>query len=247
MYTREILSQAGLACDSVANGALAVAAVQAERYDVVLMDCHMPEMDGFEATRRIRRLEREGATPGRVSIVALTGNAMQGDREQCLEAGMDDHLGKPIQAAELIELIERLLIGNVGPEATRRPRCEARPDENDTTPINADVLLERCLGDVEFATSLLDEMRTTWLDRVDEIARHAANRDTAAAAEAAHALKGAAGTLAAEPLQALTGAIEAAGKSGDADLLASAVDALRREIRECLDFAPIIRERMMAK
>jgi PAS domain S-box-containing protein len=88
------------------NGREAVAAHTAQPFDLILMDVQMPEMDGFEATAAIRARERDGAP--RVPIVAMTAHAMKGDRERCLLAGMDDYLAKPIQAAELYEVIERI-------------------------------------------------------------------------------------------------------------------------------------------
>jgi len=75
------------------------------RYDVVLMDCHMPEMDGYEATRRIRSL---GSGASRVRVVAMTANAMQGDREECLNAGMDDYISKPVKLSELQAALEKV-------------------------------------------------------------------------------------------------------------------------------------------
>ena len=89
------------------NGRLAVAALDAQAFDLVLMDVQMPEMDGFEATAAIRVRERDRG--GRIPIIAMTAHAMKGDRERCLQSGMDEYIAKPIQAAELCELIERVL------------------------------------------------------------------------------------------------------------------------------------------
>jgi CheY-like chemotaxis protein len=90
------------------NGAEALEAYSRAAFDVVLMDCHMPEMDGFEATRKIRALEKQ-ANLQRVPIVALTANAMQQDREECLNAGMDDHLSKPYSRLQMRETLARWL------------------------------------------------------------------------------------------------------------------------------------------
>jgi two-component system, sensor histidine kinase and response regulator len=90
------------------TGLEAVDALKAEPYDLVLMDVQMPEMDGLEATRRIRDIQ-SGVTNPRVPIVAMTAHAMKGDRERCLESGMDAYLAKPIKPAELRDVIDRLI------------------------------------------------------------------------------------------------------------------------------------------
>jgi len=111
IVTREILTRSGWRCDIVGNGRKAVEAAQSGRYDLILMDCQMPVLDGFDATREIRLLERAGhihrAGHRRLPIVALTANGMTGDRERCLEAGMDAYTSKPIDPALLLSTINR--------------------------------------------------------------------------------------------------------------------------------------------
>jgi CheY-like chemotaxis protein len=104
-----LLAKLGHRADAVRNGLEAVRAVESGTYDLVFMDCQMPELDGFEATRRIRRLSRPCA---KVPIVALTANAMQGDRERCLEVGMNDYVTKPVDAGRLAAALQRCLPAN---------------------------------------------------------------------------------------------------------------------------------------
>jgi two-component system sensor histidine kinase/response regulator len=106
------LQKLGYRAHAVADGLEAVAEAARQRYDVILMDCQMPELDGFDATRAIRRAE--AATGLHVPIVAMTANALDGDRDACLAAGMDDYLAKPVQLAELRAILERFTAGAVG-------------------------------------------------------------------------------------------------------------------------------------
>ena len=106
------LKKLGYRAHAVENGAEAIAEVARHEFDVVLMDCQMPEVDGFEATVAIRKAER--STGRHVPIVAMTANALEGDREACLAAGMDDYLAKPVQLAELRAILERFTTGAIG-------------------------------------------------------------------------------------------------------------------------------------
>ena len=107
--TRSMLKHLGCAqIDVVEDGGAAVDRASQESYDLILMDCRMPGMDGYQATRAIR--EREESGQGRVPIVALSGRVLDGDRERCIESGMDDCLGKPFQLSGLRDLLERWLV-----------------------------------------------------------------------------------------------------------------------------------------
>jgi CheY-like chemotaxis protein len=111
LVARKQLEKFGYEPDIVADGAKAVEAVRSHRYDVIFMDCQMPEMDGFEATRRIREWEQrrraQGETVTPLHIVAMTANSMAGDREACLDAGMSDYVSKPLHANDLAAALER--------------------------------------------------------------------------------------------------------------------------------------------
>ena len=90
------------------NGATALEMLNQERYDLIFMDCQMPVLDGYQATRRIRETEQREAST-RIPIVAMTAHAMAGDRDQCLRAGMDDYVSKPFKTEELKSILERWL------------------------------------------------------------------------------------------------------------------------------------------
>jgi len=109
LVVRSLLERMGHECTVVENGQLAVDAVQEQTFDVILMDCMMPVLDGFGATRGIRALESGADIP----ILALTANAMKGDRERCLEAGMTEYMSKPVRLDVLTDMLERF--------ASRRP------------------------------------------------------------------------------------------------------------------------------
>jgi CheY-like chemotaxis protein/HPt (histidine-containing phosphotransfer) domain-containing protein len=107
----DLLQTLGYGADAVLNGIEVLEALNRVRYDVVLMDCQMPRLDGYETTRRIRQLERQGAGPldrrTPVYIIAMTANAIEGDREKCLASGMNDYLSKPVCQEELKAALDR--------------------------------------------------------------------------------------------------------------------------------------------
>ena len=116
-----LLRKLGYGADIVVNGLAALEALKSIPYDIILMDCHMPEMDGYDATRAIRIREQSSDQgfnwKSPVHIIAITASAMQGDREKCLAAGMDDYLSKPIRLQELQAVLKRWKPGT-------RNRCD---------------------------------------------------------------------------------------------------------------------------
>jgi signal transduction histidine kinase/CheY-like chemotaxis protein len=123
----KLLSVLGYTCDIAVNGQIALEKMAAGRYDLVLMDCQMPVLDGYSATREWRDRETLQKSPRRLPIVAMTANAMAGDRQRCLDAGMDDYLSKPVSREQLEHCLQRWLPGRANFEPREIPAPAAKP------------------------------------------------------------------------------------------------------------------------
>jgi signal transduction histidine kinase/CheY-like chemotaxis protein/HPt (histidine-containing phosphotransfer) domain-containing protein len=251
MVALELLTEAGYVCDCSADGKKAVEAVLQTPYDVVLMDCQMPEMDGFEATRTIRRHEAEAGLPGRIGrlpIIALTANALKGDRERCLEAGMDDYLSKPLQPEKLVAVIQSLVSqppsDGAGPGAGAAPApvtpvvSTAAPAAGAVasacSPIDLEPLLRRCRGRRDFAEKVLEKFRTQSAQTLEALVRALHEKDGEVVARSAHSLKGMAATVSAEPLRQAAADAEAKARAQDWEAVQSQLAELRRRVEECV-------------
>ena len=194
-----ILQNAGYRCDVAANGLEAVEALSHVSYDLVLMDCQMPEMDGFEATAAIR--SREGEWGTRTPIIALTANAMQGDRERCLEAGMDDYISKPVKPDNLIAALEKWLNdAPASPEDPCRDRCAPEPSPH-LPIVNLAGILDFTGGDQEFVVELVQELLRSLPNMITALKTALNQSDGATAEREAHSIKGSAATFGAESLR----------------------------------------------
>jgi CheY-like chemotaxis protein/HPt (histidine-containing phosphotransfer) domain-containing protein len=174
-----LLRKFGYAADVVSDGREAVAASARESYDIILMDCQMPEMDGYEATAEIRRREGENK---HTTIIAMTANALEGDREKCLAAGMDDYVRKPVKAEELKAALERWNGKEMQkPDASAdAPPCAAVQNAVDLTVLASfsDEFQEE--GEEDFVVELIDLfLRDTPL-RIEAIKEATINSDTQA-------------------------------------------------------------------
>jgi signal transduction histidine kinase/DNA-binding response OmpR family regulator/HAMP domain-containing protein len=229
---REMLLDMRHTCDCLTTGAEALDAVASGRYDLVLMDCQMPGMDGYEATAGIRAWERQNR-PGRpVPIIALTAHAMQGDRDRCLAAGMDDYLSKPLQADELGAMLGRWLGGNEK-DAGRTVLEEPAPPASSCS-IGDDKSLEaaviaRCSGNRALAVKLLNDFIDQTEEDIAAISTALKAGDPERLANAAHRLKGAAGNLALHTAEAAAAELVVLGRAGRTEGANTWIETLRAE------------------
>lgn len=248
----EILKNAGFKCDIANNGREAFEIVQRDRYDLVLMDCQMPEMDGLEATRAIRRYEneREDGKTGPVPIVALTASALTGERERCLAAGMTDYLTKPLDPIGLIETIEshlsELEANFSGDDSTNedeempRGTCheihageELHADDIRET-FDFDELLRRCMGKRDVAARLIDRFRCRLESDLQQLEESIMQRDAGQTATLAHALKGAAANLSAKALRREAARLEQLARADEWDGLDECFEKLSERCEQFL-------------
>ncbi len=147
------LEKIGYRADTVADGKEALEALESRPYDLVLMDCMMPVMNGYEATQAIRSSEGMGRNQ-HIPILALTANAMRGDREKCLEAGMNDYLSKPLKPQELVDFLEKWLVGSE-PARDELRDIAVKKDTPESEVFDSASLLERLLNDEDIAREVI--------------------------------------------------------------------------------------------
>jgi PAS domain S-box-containing protein len=230
-----LLQKAGYAVDLVENGRLAVEAVEKKPYNLVLMDVQMPEMDGFEATQRIRKHE---ADQRHTPIVAMTAHAMSGDRERCLAAGMDDYLTKPLDPQNVLNAIERWLTTPQPPTvATKAPALDPATVSLPATAQSAILaeLMPRFGNDRTFLLEMLGEFVEHIQERAQALRRAAEQQNASELTHLAHSLKGAAANFNAEPLTTLAATLEQQAKTGNISTASGWIEKIEAEIPRWVD------------
>ncbi|MDY6953864.1 MAG: response regulator, partial [Thermodesulfobacteriota bacterium] len=208
------------------NGKEAVASLEKERFDLVLMDVQMPEMDGLEATETIRK--RESGLGARIPIIALTAHAMKGDRDQCLKAGMDDYVSKPIQPEELFQAIERQVSAS---NRLGEKGAETGPSGDDKI-LDWAALLERFDQDENLCHELLGMFLEDTPSQLHSLRQAIEENDPLMVEHCAHAIKGASANIGAHALRETASQMEKAGRDGDMGEVAFFMGKLRGRFEE---------------
>ncbi len=226
----QYLLKAGYKATLAQNGLEAVELFKTTAFDLVLMDIQMPEMDGYQATRRIRQYEAELSDKGApVPIIAITAHAIKGYREKCLDAGMDDYITKPLGKKKLLETVYKWS-GNAG--NVKSASSGAFEPERGGSPFDYEKALDEFEQDRQFLLEVVDEFFDVVTGQLPDIETAIRNTDLDRVTKAAHSIKGGAANLTAYPLSDAAHDLELAGKSGSLDrcaqLLAVVVEEFNR-------------------
>jgi PAS domain S-box-containing protein len=232
-----ILKKLGLRADAVANGAEAITALETLPYDLVLMDLQMPEMGGIEAALRIRGPESK-VRNHHIPIIAMTAHALQGDRERCLEAGMNDYVAKPVSTRLLAEALDKWLPReNIA--IRERPPCEdfggstvrseAVGDKPEAPIFDKAGMLARLMDDEELARKLIDGFLDDIPKQIGALRGYLAAGDVPGAERQAHSIKGAAANVGGEALRAVAFEMEMAGKAGNLHVISARIAELEAQ------------------
>jgi CheY-like chemotaxis protein/HPt (histidine-containing phosphotransfer) domain-containing protein len=229
------------------NGRETLQALQREPFDAVFLDCQMPELDGYETAREIRRLEADRKLGNRppAFLIALTANAMAGDREKCLAAGMDEFLTKPLDLDQLPNMLNRAVGATPPflPEVLASPSAASKPipqtseaSPSDSMPVLDPTLLDslrtlRFDGEADPVTEIIDLFLRDTPSRLEEATAAFNRRDSVGVQAAAHTLKGSANNLGARRLGSAAGRLENQAATGRWDLIGELLRAANTELQ----------------
>ena len=226
-----ILEKLGYRGDAVANGEEAIRALEKIPYDLVLMDVQMPEMNGFEATRMIRD-PSSGVLRHDILIVAMTAHALKGDRERCLEAGMDDYVSKPVTALGLGEILDRHLEG-----AAASGSIVPESNLTQSVPVSIEQIREVADGDTEFERELIETFLTDSEEQIQLLEVAVREKDADEVRVRAHTIKGSSANAGAKRVQEVACEMERIGSSNEleeAEAVFSLLKAAFEQAREYL-------------
>jgi len=215
MVLEKLLEKAGYRADFANDGQEAIDALKRENYDIVLMDCFMPRLDGFAATRMIRDSAGGDFDP-RIPVIAMTGLTGDADRERCIEAGMDEHIGKPVNKDELVAAIEK----SMGVVAHAASASQAQDGD---------------AWDGDFLDTLIGKFTAEIPDVVSSLQKAVETTDLAGLERIGHRLRGASDILDIHSLSSRSGKLERAGKDGDMEQAGQLASELVAELQKMAD------------
>jgi CheY-like chemotaxis protein len=253
------LQKAGYSVDAVENGDQVLEKIQKEQYSAVLMDVQMPVMDGFVATRRIRQWE--ASKGGHIPIVAMTAHALKGDRERCIEAGMDDYVSKPLQPQALIIAIDRwvqprdeeaeraaetrrdvILFGEQSAPAETAASApsshgqQAAGEKTEELPMDIADALPRFSNDRKFFAEMCQEFIEHLSTRIEVMKTALQAGDVTSLNRHAHSLKGLSANFSANIISSLAAELELQTKQGDMTAAPALIDKIEIESRRLIEF-----------
>jgi signal transduction histidine kinase/DNA-binding response OmpR family regulator/HPt (histidine-containing phosphotransfer) domain-containing protein len=233
----EMLKKLGLHANAVANGAEAVKALEMIDYDLVLMDMQMPEMDGLEATQIIR--DPESAVRNHdIPIIAMTANVMQGDREKCINSGMNDYISKPVTQKALIEKLVQWLPSEEALHTFKSVAIPPLPEptiDKQTLVYDRDGFLERMMGDAEMVQMIIGVFLEDIPKQIESFRTSLEAGDKETIERIAHSIKGAAANVGGEALRELAAKIEKACKNGNFESISGSCPQLESQFNRLKD------------
>ena len=230
----KMLEKMGCTTDAALNGKEAIKLLEKNDYSLVLMDVQMPEMDGFEATKIIRS-NKSSVKNHKIPIIAMTAHAMKGDRERCMNIGMDDYVPKPIKPVELATALNRWIGGkNFKNKLTKEKKNRVRAEL-----FNIDEFLERIGGDKKFCQELIDLFLVELPRMLKSLRDGLEKEDAELVHRMAHTIKGAAGNICAPKLENATRQLEINSKKGD---LNEGFELLEKIQKEFQDLKEVLKE-----
>ena len=230
------LNKMGLSVDVAFNGVEAIKLLESVAYDLVLMDIEMPEMDGFEATRRIRSSESVVLNHG-IPVIAMTAHALTVHREKCLAAGMNDYLSKPVFPETLKETLKRWLPVHVSRSVvlSRKPGRQPSVESAQLPIFDLEGMLERLMNDQDLTRVVVEGFLEDIPDQIVALQHFVDEKDAAGSERQAHLIKGAAANVGGHQLRALAFEMENSGKTGDLEAIANRMDELSRQFLRLKD------------
>jgi CheY-like chemotaxis protein/HPt (histidine-containing phosphotransfer) domain-containing protein len=233
-----VLEPYGHKIDIATNGKEACEAFRSKRYQIILMDVQMPEMDGLQATRVIRTIESAEECNVNTPIIAMTAFAGSEDRQVCIDAGMNDYLTKPIKSAQLLQLLNRYSGNHVTGDNASEHHVSSEPHQASITSsvfeekngsFNYDELLERLGGRTEMIPKFIGFFCKGTPGQLEELAAAVAAKNALAVQRSSHAIKGAAGNISAQRMHKIASALERSAKEGDLTLADQRLAELQNE------------------